>query len=295
MGFLDMYVLGLSLLSLTLAQECNRDFYVASQDDADNVGRDCSIVNGSVFINGTYSGSLVLNRVRNITVAFRVAWWDLAPTPQLTSVELPDLEYVRWIDLPKLTASKFSAQKLEGLDNMSLGQAAHGSELDFGSLVTAERSMTIIGNYSSVNLASLETMNGELSICSIEGCKEDEPYSSISSTMNLTLSSLTSIPRLQLAVKTESISLPYLNTMTEASSRGPEVDIHVLDATASVSLPQLASLKGTLDIQGSISSLNLSSLRDAEGDIYIATTHPLNISLPIVSAEYLALTGAVEG
>ncbi|KAL4736516.1 hypothetical protein BDV11DRAFT_193660 [Aspergillus similis] len=293
MGLFSAWFLCLSLLPFSLAQGCDREFYIASQADADSVGRNCPIVNTSIFINGSYTGSLVLNRVRNITKAVRVSWWD-STSPQLTSVELPDLEYVDWIDLPELTASKFSAPKLETINRMNLGQAAPGSELDFPSLVTAEQSLSIIGNYSSVNLASLKTVNGVLAICIIEDCEEEESYSLIASAMNLTLSSLTSVGRLTLAVKTESISLPDLETMIADSRVISGINIRVLDATTSLNIPRLSNLKRALNIQGSISSLNLFSLHDAEDSISIETTHPLNISLPLAKAEDLFLTGAIE-
>lgn len=82
-----------------------------------------------MLINGSYTGSLVLNSVRNITGTLKAVWRD-SSSPQATSVELPDLEYVNGIDFPVLTASRFSAPKLETVDYMYLGQAAPGSELD---------------------------------------------------------------------------------------------------------------------------------------------------------------------
>ncbi|KAL3431887.1 hypothetical protein BDV09DRAFT_187967 [Aspergillus tetrazonus] len=162
MGLFGAWALCLSLLPLSLAQDCNREFYIASQADADSVGRDCPIVNSSVLINGSYTGSLAV--------------WRDSTSPQPTSVELPDLEYVNGIDFPVLTASRFSAPKLETVDYMYLGQAAPGNDL---------------------------------SICSIDGCAEEEPYSPITSVMNLTLSSLSSVGRFKLAVRTERFALRY--------------------------------------------------------------------------------------
>ncbi|CBF80527.1 predicted protein [Aspergillus nidulans FGSC A4] len=175
MGLFGAWALCLSLLPLSLAQDCNREFYITSQADADSVGRDCPIVNSSVLINGSYTGSLVLNSVRNITGTLKAVWPD-STSPQPMSVELPDLEYVNGIDFPALTASRFSAPMLETANYMYLGQAAPG--------------------------------NG-LSICSIDGCAEEEPYSAMTSVMNLTLSSLTSVGRFKLAVKTERFALRY--------------------------------------------------------------------------------------
>lgn len=45
---------------------------------------------------------------------------------------------------------------------------------------------------------------------------------------------------------------------------------------------------------GYLPSLNLSSLYDAEDSISIMTSHPLNISLHIVEAEGLFLTGPID-
>ncbi|KAL4750055.1 hypothetical protein BDW72DRAFT_213704 [Aspergillus terricola var. indicus] len=163
MGFFSAWALCLSLLPFSLAQVRNRALYIASQADADNVGRDCPIVNSDVFINDSYTGSLVLNGVRNITWGLRL---DLvnSTNSQLTSIELPDLEY-------------FSAPKLKTVNYMSLRQLAPGSEL---------------------------------SICSIDGCKEIGPYSPIASAVNLTLPSLTSAGKLTLAAKTERSALRLL-------------------------------------------------------------------------------------
>ncbi|KAL4812014.1 hypothetical protein BDW67DRAFT_179073 [Aspergillus spinulosporus] len=140
MGFFSAWVLYLSLLPFTpvsLALDCNREFYIVSQAGADNVGRDCPIVSSSV-INESCTGSFVLSCVRNITETIKVVWRDLTSL-QLTS-------------------------------------GASGSELDLPSLVTAKQSWS---------------------------CAEEEPYSPITSAMNLKLSCLTLVSRLTLVVKTE--------------------------------------------------------------------------------------------
>jgi hypothetical protein len=62
-------------------------------------------------------------------------------------MELRDLQYVRVIELPSLTASNFSAPDLESVVTLRLGQEKFGSEALLPSLRSGG-SMSIVGDYS---------------------------------------------------------------------------------------------------------------------------------------------------
>jgi hypothetical protein len=200
----------------TFAQECNRDFYVASQDDLTSISRNCSILDGTIYINGTYNGSFILSGITSITRSLRVAWWDDAPTPQISNMELRDLQYVRVIELTSLTASNFLAPKLESVVTLRLGQEKLGSEALLPSLRSGGL-MSIVGNYSRyrvvnipciaslqrtrVVLDSLERVNDSLAICTMPYCDESMGKSIIDSPLNVTLPSLVTANRVAIASK----------------------------------------------------------------------------------------------
>ncbi|KAL4905636.1 hypothetical protein BDW74DRAFT_178004 [Aspergillus multicolor] len=305
---------GLSLLPLSsYAQDCSGKFYVETQEQLDIIGANCPVINGSILINGSFTGPFVLNGVRNITQNFVISMWHEFSASHPTSIDLPDLESVDRIYLPDLAASSFSAPKLWTAESLTLGQAAPGSEVNLESLVRVGRGLTLIGKYSTVHLPSLETVNGSLEIYSVDKRGIFETHSSIASAMNLTIPSLTTATRMNLAVKAEAISFPNLQTLVQDDEDRSEIVIRVLEAPAPVSFPQLSSLGGDLRLEGNITShgllyeiqlatangafhpsLDLSSLQNTSQYIYIDTHNTLNVDLPIRNIGRLSMTGPID-
>ncbi|KAL4862578.1 hypothetical protein BDV12DRAFT_190342 [Aspergillus spectabilis] len=271
----SLHVLGValtiaSLPTLSVAQGCDRDVYVSRQDDLDIIGRNCSSIDGTLFINGTYSGPFVLNGITNITGAIRVAWWDDVSTPQIPSIELPDLQ--------------------ESISRLKLGQAKYESEAHFDSLKQADL-ITLVGNYSRYSTPTkLDIIHANsptiLLICTNTGCGDDDGSITTPDPLNVTLPSLTSTPELVVVGKVSSLSLPELITVNS------RIALTLRDTTTSVSLPKLVSPDARIEIRGAISSIDMPSLESMENGLRIDTTHPLNISLPLERVPYLGLGGS---
>ncbi|KAL2825786.1 hypothetical protein BDW59DRAFT_161457 [Aspergillus cavernicola] len=212
----------------------------------------------------------------------------------MTSIELTDLPHVRSVKFPNLAASRFSAPRLETVEHMTLGQASHKSEAHLPFL-SEIGSMTIIGNYSSVRLDGLQRVNEFLSMCTIPNC-DDLFEGSVLGPLNRTLPSLVAANKLTFMGKTSNISTPNLTTLGLDIWPISSAEFTLLDTPASLSFPKLAFLQGTFNAQGTIASIDMFSLFNTSMEINIASSTPLNISLPIVgTTAYLGLHGAIEG
>ncbi|KAL4916379.1 hypothetical protein BDW62DRAFT_105773 [Aspergillus aurantiobrunneus] len=276
------------------AQDCNEDIYVASQDELDNVIGDCTIINGRLFINDTYSGSLILNGVTNITNSLSVAGPDAAvPSADIASIELPDLQHITSIDLEGSSVTSFSAPRLTSVSRLWLDQPARGSEVDLRSVVGAD-AVTLRGNHSSINLESLEAVVDNLIICSHPGCFDGFGDDSTPDALNLTLSSLSSVRFLDIAARTSSVSMPNL-ARTNNSQGSTDMSIRLLETPGSITLPKVDYLDGRITMTGTISEIDLSSLHSADGQLTIETQNSLNINFPITRVDYLGFRGAIEG
>ncbi|KAJ0423157.1 hypothetical protein BJY00DRAFT_278830 [Aspergillus carlsbadensis] len=285
-----------SLLVLSaFAQECDRDFYVASQDDLTDISSNCSTIHGSIFINGTYNDPFILSGITNITRSILVAWWNDAPVPQIPTVELRDLRYIDSIELPFLVASNFSAPDLETVKSLRLGQAKAGSEALLPSLRFGD-TVSVIGNYSRIVLDSLERANTSLNICTMPYCDEEFGKSIIDRPLNVTLPSLVAANRLTIATKASIVSAPKLVSIADFSDiQSQQLRLQLPEAPVSISFPMLEVLNGSLEVDGAIESIDLPSLLNTSKSINIATSHPLNLSLPLVSSSaYIALIGELE-
>ncbi|KAL2867732.1 uncharacterized protein BJX67DRAFT_352163 [Aspergillus lucknowensis] len=288
-------ILATSTLPLgSLAQECGPILYVASQDDLDNISRDCPTVNGAIVINGTYSGPFVLSGVTNITRSIRGDWSSYEPLPQIPLVELRDLQHIETIYFPRLAASNFSAPNLETANSVTLGQQNYGSEVRLPALkYTGD--LQVEGNYSRVILDSLQTVDEFLNICSIPFCDEDYGQSTIEDPLNITLPSLISAARLNIVGKTSSISAPKLASITQISKEPPRISLTLPQTPASISFPMLYFMEGDFEARGAIAGVDLSSLFNTSLDVIIETSYPLNVSLPLTeSSGYVGLSGQIE-
>ncbi|KAL4804648.1 hypothetical protein BDV18DRAFT_142294 [Aspergillus unguis] len=288
---LTVYLASLPLGCLAQTFNCSESAYITSQEDLDALGRDCSTLDGSVYISGTYTGPFTLSGMRNITGSLKAASLYDASIPQIEHMELPGLEILGGtIDLPNLVANNFSAPLLQSAWGVYLGQEAHGSEVHFPSLMTVDQGVRLIGNYSKINLDSLQTVTNSLVVCSVPDCA---PGSAINQ-VDLSLPALTSVGGLDIVLKTSSISMPALTALENFDLVYPMMEIQALDTPASISMPKFENLIGMMKLSGELSSIDLSSLLRANQTISVDTSHPLNVSLPLQAGVTLTFEGAIE-
>lgn len=118
----------------------------------DTATQGCTTLNGDIIVANSYSGSLVLDGLENLNGTLDVTGENdvttLNPmTPNLTSIELPDLRYADsiWIQrVPALTS--VSAPKATLITSLISNGTASAS-FDFSALEKA-LSIDLIGNYT---------------------------------------------------------------------------------------------------------------------------------------------------
>lgn len=135
-----------------------------------------------------FTGPFILPNITNITGNIILDWWDFKPTPNVTAIVLPDLQYLgRGIGVLNLAETLESVQfpKLEFIRSLSLLQYPDGASVNFSSLKTTER-LRLEGNYTQyvswkmgprsraltlvrVSLASLKNVS-DLEICNTPFC-----------------------------------------------------------------------------------------------------------------------------
>lgn len=123
-------------------------YIVNSQSDLDAIAANCTTVNGTITMSANYTGGFSLSNIRNITEDIR--WFQANSSnvpPQITSMELPDLEYLggslNMFGIPTLTS--LIAPKLATV-GWSL-DIDYVQEVDLRSLVDLEY-LGITGNVS---------------------------------------------------------------------------------------------------------------------------------------------------
>lgn len=146
-----------------------------SQDSVDQAISNCTILNGTVNIDTSYSGSFVLNGITNITEEIQTFPGTITTVTdkvmsKLISIELPDLlgaSGISALNAPVL--SRISAPKMSQmtfLNSWLLGENSSTEELlelDFPALVNLEE-LTVAANLS--RYVSSRTM---------AGCSYDSP------------------------------------------------------------------------------------------------------------------------
>ncbi|KAL3444272.1 hypothetical protein BJX65DRAFT_311050 [Aspergillus insuetus] len=95
------------------------------------------------------------------------------------------------------------------------------------------------------------------------------------------------------------IILDQVTTGTEDLETDPKTklstDPSLPKSPVSVSFLMLESLNGSLEVEGAIQSIDLPSLLNTSETISIVTSHPLNLSLPLVSSSgYIKLFGELR-
>ncbi|KAL4967018.1 uncharacterized protein BDV14DRAFT_198480 [Aspergillus stella-maris] len=239
-----------------LAQICNNDYLVNNTQALTDISRDCTTINGSVYINPNFSGPFVLLRVKNITdflgVARFIGWDD----PHIETLELPDLEYINTLVFGNLTAPKIYAPKLETAYSLWVNQDGIGTEALFLELRTATE-VDVRGNQSRIDLHSLQTVEAGLFVSRLTTRYDElglEESVETTTSLSLTPSSLRSAGELSLEGRIPRfVSLrsgsPELNVIAlpEFETAGDIGDIHidVHDVPAAISMPSLDRLDGS--------------------------------------------------
>ncbi|KAL4925526.1 uncharacterized protein BDV17DRAFT_294420 [Aspergillus undulatus] len=322
------YLAALGLLALATAQECRLESSVnevASQDELDEISRNCTTIIGSLGILPAYSGSVALNNVVNITSSNRMQS-NTYPGDDLSfnipSIELPDFEHVGdSISLSGVAINGLSVPRLQSVNQSIYVFLRDNAGVEFPSL-TAAGSVHFNGNMTDVTLDALERAENITiqNIGSPGRPTSDPPLLDLSLLALENASSLwvegsvrrhgphSSAPRLSLSHLREfynshytagGFSVPELTTLTGEPRlpRWPSLTLRFSQQSdpIPVRVPKLASVEGGVSIYGYM-SLFFSALRTITGN-FTASTHdekPTAIELPLETVDTLMLYGPLE-
>ncbi|KAL4790464.1 hypothetical protein BDV19DRAFT_372238 [Aspergillus venezuelensis] len=300
----------LGFLALAAARDCRPDssYDIHSQDQLDELSNDCTTINGDIRILKDYTGSFILNNVVNITsLRTEDSSGDKDPESELTSIELPDLQYVnRLLNIQARHISRLSLPRLISVNESFHVVMRDEGEVHFPALSEAG-DITVEGNMTRVHLDTLKT----------------------AANLRFTSPSTTGLDSLNLELPPLSISLPALNQVSSLIVEGNITEINAPKLTsitgpqnttqsdslglysselsftstaagagagAPISFPKISHIEGNVRIGGNVASISFPELQEITRDLTVEITsgNPLNLDLPIRSARIIVFSGPFE-
>ncbi|RDW81036.1 uncharacterized protein DSM5745_04593 [Aspergillus mulundensis] len=267
-----------------------------------------TIVAETIELSALYD-DLHLPDVRNITGSINVArrttsWRSSGGYPILSTIDLPNLEHLGALDVRNATAMRnISMPRLKDVGSIYVQGSLSDLSLDFRSLERVP-AIGVSGRLEALNFDSLRTVDNDLSIDSCGACGRWDLGREQETSIALLFPSLVSVGYLKVS--------GYLNSINVANlvSAGPPLDpgdsqlstdsgarLHLTQAneTLSLNLTNLAAVDKQLYIWGEVGSLKMPALKTTNATIHIDASAPLNISLPLESAESIDLRGRITG
>ncbi|KAL2824393.1 hypothetical protein BDW59DRAFT_147599 [Aspergillus cavernicola] len=251
----------------------------------------CTTITGDILIESTYSGDIILDGITKFDGSIYTA--EDSPAQGLGLVELVDL--VEFGSLLLHLVTGVNLPKLDHAVDILLVQSGLSGEANLGALVEVNN-LKVQGSWTSINLASLKTVNQEIGLCAIEGCQilPDENPPPIAVDLPL----LESANKFEVAGTVESVSIPNLSVLGDrepetANNQGLRINIqgsHNLDVDA----PSLHTLNGTIEVYGSVASVSLGALGETTVGATLNARAPLNFYSTIQTAQYFYVWGELE-
>ncbi|KAL4969434.1 uncharacterized protein BDV14DRAFT_165935 [Aspergillus stella-maris] len=300
----------LGFLALAAARDCRPDdasYDIHSQDQLDELSNDCTTINGGIRILNNYTGSFVLNNVVNITSLRAEDPTDDNDNPnsELTSIELPDLQYVnRLLDIQTRPVTRLSLPRLR-----SVNESLHVAIRDEGEVrlpaLSEAGDITVEGNITRVHLDTLETA-ANLRFTSpfttgLDSMTVELPPLSVS------LPALNQVSSLIVEGNITEINAPELTTITgpQNTTQSDSLGLYSSELSpasasagsgAPISFPRLSHIEGNVRIGGNIESMSFPELQEVTRDLTVEITsaNQLTLDFPIRSARIIVFSGPFE-
>jgi hypothetical protein len=144
--------------SVALAQICMLDpydYYVDRPEQVEALSRNCTTLQGWVYVQDNFTGSFNLPSVTNISGGLSVG--NYLPSG-LTDIQLPDLEHVGGFQLSGVKSA--SLPRLSVVEQSVEIRAPVNGSYHFPSLITVER-ISISGNLSRYRIRCSGTLSSE--------------------------------------------------------------------------------------------------------------------------------------
>ncbi|KAL3486887.1 hypothetical protein BJX62DRAFT_241571 [Aspergillus germanicus] len=296
-------LLALSLLPTgSISQTCDDEirFDIETQSDIDNLAQNCEIVGSNVDIDEEFTGPLCLPNITHLNwqlVAHRDDRNNPLSPPYITAFEMPDLEYAHDIALTWLPVlGKWSVPRLLTAGHIQLEIQAHLSSLEFPALTVAEK-IIIVGNVSEVAFDELRAINGGIYIGNVDSVIVD--FAGTAETaMDISLPLLETISGITIKCRASSISLSELVSIRRSGdpkeSPRPTSRFDLNGSSISLDLPKLIVVDQSIYFVGNISALSLPSLQNITGGLWINSSSPLSIDLPLENVDEVYVNGYIK-
>ncbi|KAL4909123.1 hypothetical protein BDW74DRAFT_146040 [Aspergillus multicolor] len=218
---------------------------------------------------------------------------------------MPNLEYLGALDIRNATGMyNVSMPRLKEVAERIYVQALM-TDLRMN-LRALERTPAIMvsGELRELNFASLRTVDNDLNIDSCGVCGRYDLETGTETSIPLLFPSLVSVGYLKMSGYINSIALPNLvsagppqNSSDSQLSTDSGLRFHLTQAneTLTLNLTKLDSVDKQLYVWGEVGSLRMPALKSTNASIHIDASEPLNISLPLESAESIDLRGHITG
>ncbi|KAL4947861.1 hypothetical protein BDW69DRAFT_177556 [Aspergillus filifer] len=299
---ISMNLVFLGFLALAIARDCRPDssYDIHSQDQLDELSNDCTTISGDIRILRNYTGSLILNNVVNITSLLAEDPDDDSDSPdsELSSIELPDLQYVtRLINIQTRPITRLLLQRLR-----SVNESLHVTMSDEGEVrlpaLTEAGDIVVEGNMSRVNLDVLQTA-GTLRFTSPSTTGLDSVTVELPP-LSVSLPALNQVSSLTVEGNITEINAPELKTITGSENVTHSDSLGIYNSGtapgAPILFPKLSYIEGNTRIGGNVESISFPDLQEITRDLTVelASQHPLTLDLPIHSARIIVFSGPFE-
>ncbi|KAL4813116.1 hypothetical protein BDW67DRAFT_168853 [Aspergillus spinulosporus] len=298
----------------TIAQECvfsdPDDTYFYTVDDVSEAFNGCTTIVAEIVNFSPIYDAIYLPGVTNITGMISVSHWKPGQPngyPIMPVIEMPDLEYLGALDIRNVTAlQNLTMPRLkETAGKIYIDGSYDQLRLDLRSLEITP-SIWVNGQLNETRFDSLKRVDNDMVIASCAACRPG--WSSIApgqipqKGLVLAFPGLVSVGYIKISGYLGSIAVPNLvsaglpkNPGDGELSTDSGIRFHLTQVIErfDLNLPSLESVQKQLYIWGEMESLNIPALRTASASIHIDASTPLDIDLPLESANSIELLGRI--
>ncbi|CEL05948.1 hypothetical protein ASPCAL07060 [Aspergillus calidoustus] len=290
---------------ITYGTDCYVDgntFHINHSSDIAALSADCEFVHGNIIVSQNYTGPLILPNITHIYGAIEIVPpkeslgrdYDPSLAPKIPVVEAPDLLWLHKLRIVYIgELARVSMPKLVEAESIVWYHIANTtSEIDLRGLEKADY-LRLDAEWTSINLDSLQSVD-TLRIFGPGSYWTDSGLS-----LELSLPQLGSVTELRIQARISRVATPKLTRIKNhlTVSCDPNLPSCPAEPDFGLDFPELNYLGGQLSVGGALTSLSIPSVKDVSSTIEIGSSSPtgLNVSLPLVSATAINLSGYVYG
>ncbi|KAI9368309.1 hypothetical protein BJX61DRAFT_230047 [Aspergillus egyptiacus] len=218
---------------------------------------------------------------------------------------MPNLEYLGGLDIKDATGlQNVTMPRLKEVTGRVSIEMKRGWRLDFRSLERAP-AIRVVGRLEEIHLDSLQTVNNDLVVNNCGACGDWDGTNAVmkyKDALVLSLGSLVSVGYIEIAGYLRAIGISNLISAgppqdpddgSLSMDSGARFHLAQVMASFSLNLTKLESVNKQLYIHGELDGLSIPALKTANATIHIDASTPLDIDLPLKTANSIDLLGRI--